>query len=151
MKTTSNTNQELAAVLISAGLKVTPQRVAVLGVLRKRSWHPTADEVFREVARTMPGLSPTTVYNTLDALLEKGIIGRVGDGTEAMRYDPVPETHHHLLDREGKRMEDYHDPELDRLISDYFNRKPISGFTIGRTVIHMTGVFHQEGKQLIKK
>ena len=146
MKTISNSVQEIASVLTSSGLKVTPQRVAVLAVLRKKRWHPTADEVFREVSQTMPGLSPTTVYNTLDALLIKGIIGRVGDGTDAMRYDPIPETHHHLFDGEGKRMEDYHDPELDRLISDYFKKKPINGFTIGRAVIHMTGAFHHNKK-----
>lgn len=132
----------IAKNISEKGLKVTPQRVAVMQALYKLH-HPRAEEIFREVSATIPGLSPTTVYNVLDILVEKGIIRRAKTETGGMRYDAVPDHHHHLYSTTNDRVEDYFDPELDALLTDYFSRKNIAGFRLQEIKLQIMGDFDE--------
>ena len=60
----------LAAALRERGQRVTPQRLMVARVLNDLDRHVTAEVVFDEVSRRMPGVSLPTVYATLDLLEE---------------------------------------------------------------------------------
>lgn len=133
--------QEIVARLNQAGLKITPQRVAVMQSLLKLKSHPTADELFAEVANTIPGLSPTTIYNTLDVFVKNGLVKRVKTDADVMRYDAITEHHHHLYCADSDRMEDYFDPELDRLLAEYFERKKINGFSVNDIRLQLMGNF----------
>ena len=68
-----------------AGL--TKQRQTVLRVIREADEHLTANEVFEEARRLLPGISCATVYNSLRYLKQAGLIGEVRFGTDATRYD----------------------------------------------------------------
>lgn len=127
--------------LNEAGLKITPQRVAVMQTLCKLRMHPTAEELFAEVSKTIPGLSPTTIYNTLDTFVEKGLIKRVKTDADVMRYDAITEHHHHLYCAVSDRMEDYFDTELDEMLSAYFERKQINGFKVSDIRLQLMGDF----------
>ena len=129
--------------LNEAGLKITPQRVAVMQTLCKLRMHPTAEELFAEVSKTIPGLSPTTIYNTLDTFVEKGLIKRVKTDADVMRYDAITEHHHHLYCAVSDRMEDYFDNELDEMLSAYFERKQIKGFRISDIRLQLMGDFNE--------
>lgn len=129
--------------LNEAGLKITPQRVAVMQTLCKLRMHPTAEELFAEVSKTIPGLSPTTIYNTLDTFVEKGLIKRVKTDADVMRYDAITEHHHHLYCAVSDRMEDYFDTELDEMLSAYFERKQISGFKVSDIRLQLMGDFNE--------
>jgi len=133
--------QEIVARLNQAGLKITPQRVAVMQSLLKMKNHPTADDLFAEVANTIPGLSPTTIYNTLDVFVKNGLVKRVKTDADVMRYDAITEHHHHLYCADSDRMEDYFDPELDRLLAEYFERKKIKGFSVNDIRLQLMGNF----------
>jgi len=52
----------------TAGLAVTPQRLAIFRRLAATDRHPSAEELHAAVRREMPTLSLATVYKTLDAL-----------------------------------------------------------------------------------
>lgn len=138
--------QDIVKKISDAGLKITPQRVTVLQMLCKLKNHPTADELFAEVSQILPGLSPTTIYNTLDTFVEKGLIKRVKTDTDVMRYDAITDHHHHLYCAVSDRMEDYFDPELDRILSDYFNKKQISGFSVSDIRLQLMGDFNENNK-----
>jgi len=129
--------------LNEAGLKITPQRVAVMQTLCKLRMHPTAEELFAEVSKTIPGLSPTTIYNTLDTFVEKGLIKRVKTDADVMRYDAITEHHHHLYCAVSDRMEDYFDTELDEMLNAYFERKRINGFKVSDIRLQLMGDFSE--------
>lgn len=138
--------QEIALKLNNNGLKITPQRIAVLQTLYKFRKHPTADELFAKVSKTIPGLSNTTIYNTLDTFVKKGLVKKVKTEAGVMRYDAVTEHHHHLYCVVSDRMEDYFDPELDRLLTNYFERKRIKGFNVSDIRLQLMGDF-EDNKQ----
>ena len=79
------------------GLKITPQRRAILELLSEDNSHPTAEQVYQRVLTTMPDVSRTTVYNTFRELSDLGELAPVHDLSEGgQRYDTNNEIHHHL-------------------------------------------------------
>ena len=82
-------------VIESAGL--TKQRQAVFQVIRESDEHLTANEVFEDARRLLPGISFATVYNSLRYLKNEGLIGEIRFGTGATRYDRKLTRHDHAL------------------------------------------------------
>src|SRR5688572_21627808 len=78
-------------------LGLTKQRQAVLMVIRESEGHMTANEVFEEARRQLPGISFATVYNSLRYLKNEGLIGELGFGTDATRYDRKLTRHDHAI------------------------------------------------------
>lgn len=89
----------LAAALRDRSQRVTPQRLMVARVMSDLDTHVTAEAVFDEVSRRMPGVSLPTVYATLDLLEGVGLIDRVTTERGAVVYDPRTDEHHHLVCR----------------------------------------------------
>ncbi len=64
----------LTGILRQRGLRITPQREAILEeVLRARD-HIVPQEVARKVQRRLPAVNPSTVYRTLAVLEEVGVV-----------------------------------------------------------------------------
>jgi Fe2+ or Zn2+ uptake regulation protein len=89
----------LAAALRDRGQRVTPQRLMVARVMSDLDRHVTAEVVFDEVSRRMPGVSLPTVYATLELLEGIGLVDRVTTERGAVIYDPRTDDHHHLVCR----------------------------------------------------
>lgn len=87
----------LAERLRRAGLKLTPQRLAVFRALKGSRSHPTAEELYREVRQRVPMISRNTIYQTLEALKRAGEISEVGIGDVAARFEPNQERHDHAV------------------------------------------------------
>jgi Fur family peroxide stress response transcriptional regulator len=100
MKTITNM-QRLKKLLKDKGLKPTYQRLKVLEYLDKHlNTHPTVEMIYEKLLRRIPTLSMTTIYNTLGAFLERGLVSaETITGTE-IRYDLITEPHHHFLCKE---------------------------------------------------
>jgi Fe2+ or Zn2+ uptake regulation protein len=81
----------------SSGL--TKQRQAILQVIRESEDHLTANQVFENARRVLPGISFATVYNSLRYLKTEGLIGEVYFGTGASRYDRKIVRHDHAICR----------------------------------------------------
>jgi Fur family transcriptional regulator, peroxide stress response regulator len=79
------------------GLGLTKQRQAVLRVIRGADEHLTANDVFGQARRILPGISFATVYNSLRYLKNEGLIGEVHFGTDATRYDRKLTRHDHAI------------------------------------------------------
>ncbi len=90
-----------------AGLRVTPQRRAVWSAFGSgEGGHLAADEVFARARRSLPELSRATVYNTLAAFEEAGMLQAV-ESRGAVLYDPNPDPdHHHFRCRNCDRLYD---------------------------------------------
>ncbi len=77
------------------GFGLTKQRQVVLRVIKDSDEHLTANEVFENSRRLLPGISFATVYNSLRFLKNEGLIGEVRFGTDAARYDRKLTRHDH--------------------------------------------------------
>lgn len=94
--------------LRESGLRVTPQRRAVLSAFGSEAGHLTAEEVFVRARRDLPELARATVYNALAAFVEVGLL-RAVESRGAVLYDPNPDpTHHHFRCRSCDRLYDVH-------------------------------------------
>lgn len=89
-----------------AGLKVTPQRVAVYAMLASTDTHPTPEVIYSTIRQEIPSISLGTVYKILDLLTERGLLRRVATSNQAARYDARTDDHHHALCRRCGRIED---------------------------------------------
>jgi Fur family peroxide stress response transcriptional regulator len=130
--------------LIHKGLKITPQRVAVLEAVSELEGHPTADKIIDFIKQKHPNVATGTVYKTLETFADNDIIKKVKTEKDVMRYDAIIEKHHHLYCEESDRVEDYYDDELTELLEDYFKKKNIPGFTVNDIKLQLTGRFKQK-------
>jgi Fur family peroxide stress response transcriptional regulator len=79
--------------LKQAGLRLTPQRVAICQVLAESKDHPTAMMIYHQLLPQFPTLSLATVYKTLHVLKSMGLVhalGDAGDGAEHFDADLTP-------------------------------------------------------------
>jgi len=120
---------EVVAAFREHGLRCTPRRYAVLDYLARHPVHATADEIFQAVNRTDPRTSRATVYNSLHALAEAGLVREVHLEGKSVRFDAIIERHHHFVCEQCGSVDDiawFDVPRLSRhaqlgarLIRDY--------------------------------
>lgn len=123
------------------GLKVTPQRVAIYEAVVKLKNHPTAEKIIDYIKKNHPNISVGTVYKVLDSLVENQLLKKVKNEKDVMRYDAIMQQHHHLYCTETERIEDFEDPDLNKLITEYFKHKKIKGFKVKDITLQITGEF----------
>jgi Fur family peroxide stress response transcriptional regulator len=87
----------MLARLRESGLKLTPQRMAIVRELCADPTHPTAQELYERLRPALPTMSFATVYNTLDALASAGLCGALSLSPGASRFDPNMFPHHHAV------------------------------------------------------
>jgi Fur family transcriptional regulator, peroxide stress response regulator len=88
---------QLTDALQKAGLRQTPQRLAICRYLANSREHPTANMIHEALQEEYPSLSLATVYNTLETLVKLGAINTLGAaGDEAVRYDADTSPHVNL-------------------------------------------------------
>lgn len=82
--------------LQAAGLRVTPQRTAVLQALMAAAEPVTARTVWHTVRAAHPSVSLDTVYRNLTALVHHGLISQVNlQSRDSARFEFQGETGHH--------------------------------------------------------
>jgi Fur family peroxide stress response transcriptional regulator len=114
------------ALLREAGLRSTPQRLAIVDVVFDRH-HPTVAEVYETVRRQFPTIGLATVYNTLRSLTERGFVRELPFG-DATRFDVNVEPHANLVCRQCGGIED--SSACDDLITEIQRRVLMGdGFT----------------------
>ena len=87
---------EVTDILRQNKKKVTPQRLAVYAALAATTEHPTAETLYKELRPNYPTMSLATVYKSLDAFCEIGIVRELNVGEEAFRYDADISAHPHV-------------------------------------------------------
>ncbi len=81
-----------------AAFRLTPQRAAVLDVVRHARDHPTARDVYQRVRHRVPGVGFATVYRALNLLADHGQVLELQLGDEAVaRYDGNVSRHDHVI------------------------------------------------------
>lgn len=86
--------------LRAQGVRVTPQREAILCALYTTGQHMTAETVFEIVSREMPQVGLATVYRNLEFLKSLGVIAATDLGDGYLTWELVGGVpHHHAVCR----------------------------------------------------
>ena len=125
---------ELTETFRANGLKVTPQRQLLFGLMHGNTVHPTAEALFAEASARMPGISLRTVYQTLTDLASMGELRLIDVGTGATRFDPNTDDHHHVVCSSCGEVRDVYVAGSDRLKVD-----GLEGFQIEEASILFSG------------
>ena len=90
------------------GLKITPQRIAIIDVLADKTLsHPGANYIYREARKKAKSLSLSTVYATLNELCRLGIIKMLEFDKMENRYEGNINPHINLICKSCNRIWDY--------------------------------------------
>jgi Fur family transcriptional regulator, ferric uptake regulator len=106
---------DLMDQLRSRGLRMTPQRRAIVSEILRAKGHISPTEIARKVQDDMPGVNASTVYRTLALLESVGVLqhSHVETGAE---YHRASEAHHvHLTCRNCGQDDELSLDEADRL------------------------------------
>jgi Fe2+ or Zn2+ uptake regulation protein len=90
---------QYAPQLRARGFRMTPQRLAILHVLRHAGTHLSPGEVYKQAKRVSPGLTEPTVYRTLEFLAQNGLARPSQTGNGHLRYEISGDDHHHIICR----------------------------------------------------
>ncbi|MFZ2096538.1 MAG: Fur family transcriptional regulator [Anaerolineales bacterium] len=83
--------QTFIDTLRAHGYRITPQREMIIEAIAHSGHHINADEIFTQIQQRTRSINITTVYRTLDLLVEQGLATRIDLGEERVIYA----THQH--------------------------------------------------------
>jgi Fur family ferric uptake transcriptional regulator len=128
---------EYAPQLRSLGYRATPQRLAILHVLIHSSRHLSAQEVYSRADQELPGITPATVYRTLEFLKRTGLAWRATRVSGRLTYELAHSRHHHLVCQNCGR-----EGSLDEAaVARAFRRlEATSGFAIDHQHVSLSGL-----------
>jgi len=109
------THDHIRTLFKERGLKLTPQRVAIYKALAETPCHPTAADLYAQVARDYPMISHNTVYYTLSSLRAAGLVKEVNYWHDQARFDANVKSHHHLICLGCRTISDIENQALNRL------------------------------------
>ncbi len=120
-----------------AGLRVTPQRIAIYKVLANSKEHPSADSVYRQVRRDMRNISFDTVNRTLITFSEIGVAFVVEGSGDVKRFDGNLESHQHFKCIRCKKIIDFHHEPFDNIS---LPKNVENEFTVLRKTVLLEGI-----------
>jgi len=118
MTNRQSTGDHLALLIAKAemaGLKLTPQRLAIYKLVTASNDHPSVYDIHRQLIKQMPTLSLDTVYRTLRTLSELGLIHTINPHRENLRFDSNLSRHHHFVCTKCGSISDFTDVYLDSI------------------------------------
>ena len=87
-------------------LRSTKARIRIGMMLFDSPQHFSAGQIFEQLTKQGHGISKATVYNTLNAFTQSGIIHAVAVDPERMFYDSTISAHHHYYNTDTGQLTD---------------------------------------------
>lgn len=109
------TFQESIEKLKATGVRITPQRKAVLEYLIHTETHPTADEIFKALSHNHKNMSVATVYNNLKLFKDTGLVTELTYGDASSRFDFKTTPHYHVICKDCGKIMDFQYPALEEV------------------------------------
>jgi Fe2+ or Zn2+ uptake regulation protein len=97
IRTAMSCSVDYAPRLRALGFRVTTQRLAILHVLLQSGSHLSPAQVFQRARRSARGLTPPTVYRTLEFLARNDIAQPALNPQKHLVYQIARHEHHHLV------------------------------------------------------
>lgn len=128
-------------------MRCTRQKEKILEYLQATTVHPTAEQVYDAVRRSLPHLSRGTVYRNLEKLCRKGEAVELYVGGRVSRYDARTGGHGHLCCRNCGRLADI-DVPFDHAFHEEVAAR--TGFKVNGSAVQFNGVCPECQNQEIK-
>jgi Fur family peroxide stress response transcriptional regulator len=106
------TLEQALVKLKGAGVRMTPQRQAILDYLVHSMTHPTADEIYKALSPTFPNMSVATIYNNLRLFARAHLVRELKYGNDSSRFDADLTDHYHAICNVCGKIVDFHYPVL---------------------------------------
>ncbi len=90
------TDREVENMLRKSGLRVSSHRLYILKYLLENRIHPTADDIKNALEKAGYDISLSSVYNILNAFVEKGLVKALLIEDGIVRYDINTHPHAHF-------------------------------------------------------
>ena len=87
--------ESFKTILRKEGLKITPQRIAVLKEMIKDKGHRESEEIYFAIKSSKTHVSRATVYRTLDILVHNNFVRKLNLGDGRARYENKINSLHH--------------------------------------------------------
>lgn len=107
--------KDALVTLKESGVRITPQRHAILEYLISSEMHPTADEIYKALEGDFPNMSVATVYNNLRVFRNTGLVKELTYGDSSSRFDFVTHDHYHIICDHCGKIVDFHHPGLEEV------------------------------------
>lgn len=88
--------KDVGSFLKEHGIKPSYQRMQIYKFLLENKIHPTVDTIYKALCDEIPTLSKTTIYNTLNTFVEKGIVSVIVIEENETRYEANMTLHGHF-------------------------------------------------------
>jgi Fur family ferric uptake transcriptional regulator len=116
MSQSKNRIEGLEGILREGGVRVTRQRAAILKILAEAEDHPDASELHRRAKEIDATVSLSTVYRTLSALEQQGVVQRHAFENATARFETADAPHHdHLIDIETGAVIEFRSDKIEQL------------------------------------
>jgi len=122
-------------LLKEKGLKVTPQRIAIVDLLKSYG-HLSISKMYELIKEKFPSISLATIYKNLNAMVDNGFVNEVKIIGQDSRYELAKASHSHVVCKECGVMEDIMLDDSD--IKD--EAKKLSKFDIQSSSITFYGI-----------
>jgi Fur family peroxide stress response transcriptional regulator len=103
----SNMVKEITEKLNQNGIKPSYARIRIMEYLLINKNHPSVDQIYSELVQEIPTLSKTTVYNTLNTLLEVNLVRLITIEDHETRYDANVKDHGHFRCEKCEKIFDF--------------------------------------------
>ncbi len=133
---------------------MTYQRKIILEELKKLRTHPTADELYMTVKKRIPKISISTVYRSLEAFSECGLIKKMEPVEIQKRFDSTTEHHYHIRCVKCGRLDDLPN-NMPRMENEIDNLEEIierfSGYKVMEYSLEFSGICPECRKSISDK
>ncbi len=110
-----------ATLLKEKGLRITQQRVLIYEILDTNRIHPTVDMLYKLVSEVDDTIGIATVYKTIDAFKEQGIVRELKCENTPARYDIDTANHAHFECEKCNGFEDLMFVDVEQIIESNNN------------------------------
>lgn len=122
--------------LIECDIRPSVQRIAIMDYLLTHPIHPTIDDVYQELYKTIPTLSKTTIYNTLRMMSEKNAAQMITIDEHRVCYDGNTTPHVHFFCKKCGKVIDLFDEKAPKTT----RRKVIEGNIVDEQQLYYKGI-----------
>lgn len=138
----------LTGFLEGKRLRKTPERYAILDKVLQLRAHFDIMALHRAMEEDAYHVSRATIYNTMELLVECGLVRKHQFGNRHAQFEKVIDTsnHHHLMCIECGKIKEVKDTELIR----YMNSRKYPSFTTQHFALYVYGICNRCARRLKK-
>ena len=132
-------DQKLRNMLQRYGLRATTQRMVILDYLMSHKTHPTAEMIHAD----LQSISLATIYNTLEKLVDTGLVIVIDSNDDKRHFDYYGEPHYHIINQKTHEIIDANNLDVQPLLDA---ARKASGLNISGYHIELYGIDPKDTK-----